>query len=92
MFEQEREHIDHIDQHIVALFEERMQIIGTIAQTKKDNDIEVLDEEREAQIMEQVTSYLKDETLTSGLQDLYKELFRISRQRQLLIMDEALEE
>lgn len=91
MLENERAQIDQIDRQLVKLFEERMKVSQSIAQIKKAHQMEVLDEEREAKVLDKVTEYLEDESLAPHLQDFYKELMRISRQRQLLIIDEIIE-
>ena len=82
MLEEQRQKIDHIDRQIVALFEERTNVVGEVAKIKLENDIPILDSGREKQVILKVQSYLKDESLKDELAELYTELMRISREHQ----------
>ena len=87
MLEEQRQKIDSIDRQIVALFEERTNVVEEVAKIKLDNDIPILDSGREEQVILKVQSYLKDESLKDeSLKDevaeLYTELMRISREHQ----------
>ena len=77
MLEEQRQKIDSIDRQIVALFEERTNVVEEVAKIKLENDIPILDSDREEQVILKVQSYLKDE-----LAELYTELMRISREHQ----------
>ena len=77
MLEEQRQKIDSIDRQIVALFEERTNVVEEVAKIKLDNDIPILDSGREEQVILKVQSYLKDE-----LAELYTELMCISREHQ----------
>ena len=77
MLEKQRQKIDSIDRQIVALFEERTNVVEEVAKIKLENDIPILDSGREEQVILKVQSYLKDE-----LAELYTELMRISRKHQ----------
>ena len=77
MLEEQRQKIDQIDRQIVALFEERTNVVEEVAKIKLDNDIPILDSGREEQVILKVQSYLKDE-----LAELYTELMRICRKHQ----------
>ena len=87
MLEEQRQKIDSIDRQIVALFEERTNVVEEVAKIKLDNDIPILDSGREEQVILKVQSYLKDESLKDEslkdeLAELYTELMRISREHQ----------
>ena len=82
MLEEQRQKIDQIDRQIVALFEERTNVVEEVAKIKLDNDIPILDSGREGQVILKVQSYLKDESLKDELAELYTELMRISRKHQ----------
>ena len=82
MLEEQRQKIDHIDRQIVALFEERTNVVEEVAKIKLENDIPILDSGREKQVILKVQSYLKDESLKEELAELYTELMRISREHQ----------
>lgn len=82
MLEEQRQKIDQIDRQIVALFEERTNVVEEVAKIKLDNDIPILDSRREEQVILKVQSYLKDESLKDELAELYTELMSISRKHQ----------
>ena len=82
MLEEQRQKIDQIDRQIVALFEERTNVVEEVAKIKLDNDIPILDSGREGQVILKVQSYLKDESLKDELAELYTKLMRISREHQ----------
>ena len=82
MLEEQRQKIDQIDRQIVALFEERTNVVEEVAKIKLDNDIPILDSGREEQVILKVQSYLKDESLKDELAELYTELMCISREHQ----------
>lgn len=82
MLEEQRQKIDQIDRQIVALFENRTNVVEEVAQIKLENDIPILDSGREEQVILKVQSYLKDDSLKEELAELYTELMRISREHQ----------
>ena len=82
MLEEQRQKIDQIDRQIVALFEERTNVVEEVAKIKLENDIPILDSDREEQVIFKVQSYLKDESLKDELAELYTELMSISREHQ----------
>ena len=47
-----REQIDRIDARIARLFEERMEACGRIGRIKKEKGLQVLDEGREAEVLQ----------------------------------------
>ena len=47
-----RDKIDEIDSQLVDLFEERMEIVLTIADYKKENNIPIFNESREQEVIE----------------------------------------
>lgn len=82
MLEEQRQKIDQIDRQIVALFENRTNVVEEVAKIKLENDIPILDSGREEQVILKVQSYLKDDSLKEELAELYTELMRISREHQ----------
>lgn len=82
MLSEQRQKIDNIDKQIVALFEERMQVVEEVKEIKEKNHIPVLDSTREAEVYEKIISYLKDKSLASDLKILYSTLMDISKNRQ----------
>lgn len=49
-----RNEIDEIDNQIIKLFEKRMGVVKNIAEYKLKNNIEILNDEREKQILEKI--------------------------------------
>lgn len=82
MLEQQRQQIDAIDRQIVALFEQRTQVVEAVAQIKQEQGMPILDASREQVVIQKVQSYLEDVTLAEELADLYTNLMRISREHQ----------
>ncbi len=77
-----REEIDKIDDELVALFERRMKISKKVAEYKKINNIPIYDEARENEIIEKNVDKLKDKSLSNGLEEFYKMIFKLSRDLQ----------
>ena len=82
MLEKQRAEIDAIDREIVALFERRMQVVVDVARIKKENDIAILDANREKEVITKVQSYLKDDTLKEELAEAYETLMKVSKDYQ----------
>lgn len=82
MLEKQRQQIDAIDRQIVALFEQRTQVVEEVARIKQEKGMPILDAGREQVVIQKVQSYLVDTTLKEELADLYTNLMRISREHQ----------
>lgn len=76
-----RAEIDKIDQQFVSLLEQRMEIAAKIADYKKQNNLPILDTERERKVSDKVATSLKPEMAESG-RILYDLLFELSRSYQ----------
>lgn len=87
MLEEQRNRIDKIDREIVKLFEERTKAVEEVAEIKYANNIDILDNSREAMVIDKVQNYLEDDSLKEELADLYENLMRISRGHQQNWMD-----
>lgn len=73
--------IDNVDRQLIALFQQRMDISGQIADYKKEHNIPVFDPVRERQKLSDVASKVEPE-LESAVQVLYSLLFELSRSHQ----------
>lgn len=82
MLAEQREKIDAIDKEIVALFEERMQVVTRIAECKKELGLPIFDESREVMVYEKVSGYLKNPDLSDKLKDVYQILMSVSKDYQ----------
>ena len=81
-----RNEIDKIDQQIVALFEERMQVSGEVAEYKIENGRKVFDKEREHAKLETLKALASNEFNRHGVQELFQQIMSISRKRQYQLL------
>lgn len=87
MLSEQRKRIDLIDSEILKLFCERMKTVKEVAEIKLENNMQVLQPDREEQIIklrgEQVTLEMKEYT-----EELFTAIMAISRQYQSKIIKE----
>lgn len=83
-----REKIDTIDEEIVKLFEERMDIVRRVAEYKKENSMEILNTNRENQVIETQLNNLKNKSIQKETEELLKYIMYISRSLQNKIIGE----
>lgn len=77
-----RDKIDSIDEKIVMLFEERMNTVLKVAEYKKQNNIPILNQNREKQVIEKNKKYLKCVEFEDYLKEFLKNLMDISKKIQ----------
>ena len=80
--DQLRNKIDAIDAEMIQLFESRMKIVKDIGELKKRNQSNVLDQNREAQVISKVVSRLQNKTLEPYVIQLFETLMRVSKDYQ----------
>jgi len=78
-----RAQIDKIDSCLVDLFEMRMNLAKRIAAYKLENDLPILNEKREAEVIEKNLSKLKNKDYEGELVEFFKTLMQLSKQVQL---------
>ncbi len=88
MLEKQRAEIDAIDREIVALFENRMQVVVDVARIKKENGMAIFDGSREKEVIAKVQSYLTDEGLKEELREVYETLMKVSKDYQKIQMNQ----
>lgn len=76
-----RKQINNIDDQIIALWKERMALSLEVAEYKKENRLPILDEQREKELLDRISS-LAGEELEGYSRELYSEIMRISREYQ----------
>ena len=81
-----RAEIDKIDNELVELFQKRMEVASKIGQYKRENNLPVLNSQREREILNEVTNKAKPE-MKSYLRVLYSLLFELSRSYQEKIFE-----
>lgn len=74
-----RKRIDHIDEQIVKLLDERMSLAFEIGQIKKTEGLPVYDAGREEQVYARLHELPKVSIRDDELRDLYEHIIRISR-------------
>ncbi len=84
--------IDAIDREIVRLFEARMAISRDVAAYKIENGLPVLDERREALVIEARRAMLEDPALAKSVTALFECIMAQSRSVQSAMVAKAKEE
>ena len=77
-----RERIDTIDKELIALFEERMDVVADIAAYKIKNNLPVLNQNREDIVISKVKSIVKNKEYTDSAIDFIKDIMEISKKFQ----------
>ena len=77
-----RERIDTIDKELIALFEERMNVVNDIAEYKIKNNLPILNQNREDIVISKVKSTVKNKEYTDSAIDFIKDIMEISKKFQ----------
>lgn len=80
-----RKEIDAVDGELVELFCKRMELSAAVAEYKKQNNMPILDAERERELLLKVYG-LSDEKFGEYTKELYETLLRLSRSYQERIL------
>lgn len=81
-----RERIDTIDKELIALFEERMNVVNDIAEYKIKNNLPILNQNREDIVISKVKAIVKNNDYTDSAIDFIKDIMEISRKFQQKII------
>ena len=81
-----RERIDTIDKELIALFEERMNVVNDIAEYKIKNNLPILNQNREDIVISKVKSIVKKKDYTDSAIDFIKDIMEISKKFQQKII------
>ena len=87
LLEEARETINRVDREMARLFEERMNAVKKVAEYKIAHGLQVLDPEREKQVIERNSSLIEDEDLRSYYISFLNESMAISRKFQHRLME-----
>lgn len=82
-----RKKINDIDQAMAKLFVQRMMAVNDVICYKQENNLPILDQNREAEVIQRNLSYITDETLKTYYQQFITEVMSISRSYQALILN-----
>lgn len=77
-----RENIDKIDKEMVKLFQERMELACKVAEYKKNNSMEILNTEREEQVIKKQLSNLENKSIEEETEAFFRNVMSISRSLQ----------
>ena len=83
-----REKIDQIDNEILRLFEKRMDVSAEIATFKQSQGLAIRDPQREMDKLEEIRNKVRSD-LKPYACELYNELFRLSREYQCCVLENA---
>ena len=81
-----RERIDTIDKELIALFEERMNVVNDIAEYKINNNLPILNQNREDIVISKVKAIVKNKDYTDSAIDFIKHIMEISKKFQQKII------
>lgn len=80
--EESRKRIDIIDEKIMELFEQRMEEVALVALYKKENNMEIFQEEREKQVIEKNVNRVKDENIKKYAKLFLENMMNVSKMYQ----------
>ena len=83
-----RERIDTIDKELIALFEERMNVVNDIAEYKIKNNLPILNQNREDIVVSKVKAIVKNKDYTDSAIDFIKHIMEISKKFQQKLISE----
>ena len=83
-----RERIDTIDKELIALFEERMDVVNDIAEYKIKNNLAILNQNREDIVISKVKAIVKNKEYTDSAIDFIKDIMEISKKFQQKLISE----
>ena len=85
--QQARVKINEIDAQMAELFEQRMQAVIQVAEYKKAHDMPILDETREAQVIEKGCQRIQQEELKEYYRELLIKQMELSRRYQKKLLE-----
>ena len=74
-----RNDIDMVDSQLIALLEQRMDLVSQVATYKKMTGARVLDNSREIAILEKVASRVKEPLFTETIVNTFRDILKNSR-------------
>lgn len=83
-----RERIDTIDKELIALFEDRMNVVNDIAKYKIKNNLPILNQNREDIVISKAKAIVKNKDYTDSAIDFIKDIMEISKKFQQKLISE----
>lgn len=84
-----RNEIDATDKEILRLFERRMELSESVAQTKIESGKEVVDLKREKELLDRLSAMASNEFNATGCREIFRLLISISKKRQYQLLIES---
>lgn len=88
MLQDYRDRINEIDEQVLNLFIERFAITEAVGQYKIEHGLAVLDKNREQDIYQKLAKKLATEKNATYIIDLWRALLKLSKQQQIVLMEE----
>ncbi len=82
-----RTEIDEIDSKIIELYEKRMQVIKDVINYKIDNNIPILDANRESSMLEKNLNKIKNDEFKKYYENVLKGYLKASKEMQQDILN-----
>ncbi len=83
MLEEKREEINEIDQQLIQLLEKRLTVVSEIGQIKQQQNLSVLDREREQAVLDQVNRWAQNENYRLPIQKIMQKIMDESKLLQI---------
>lgn len=75
-----REQINQTDKEIVNLLEKRFNVIMEIGEYKRENNLPILDEEREKRVVKSCIGYLENKDYSKAIEAIYRQIMDSSKE------------
>lgn len=83
----QRDKINALDKQIVALLEERMDVVEAIATIKKTSEQPILDISREQEVLAKIDTYIENDQYKETIKETYQGIMDASKRFQQKQMD-----
>lgn len=77
-----RDKIDEIDEKLVLLFEERMETVLRVAEYKNQNNLPILNHQRELEVIQKNKKRLNNKAFENSLSKFFVYLMSLSKEEQ----------
>ncbi len=85
-----REQIDRLDREMVALLDRRIVLAAKLAQVKKGEGHNLVDPNREKQVLNNVKRYAKEPVVQHDIEELYEKVMRMAKIKQMAVCNSPL--
>lgn len=82
MLEKVRDEINQIDQELAVLLEKRYKCVDEIVRIKKENQIPILDSNREELVLKRIANLIKEEKYKDSILETFQNMMDISKEYQ----------